>query len=98
MSPEETRRMLGDNIRRFRTESHLTQEELGIRLHVSNSYISRLENGTKEPSFHLLEKLSVILNHDISEFLVSQTDKMVLFFIAIKFTFIEYLQGIEYVL
>ncbi len=69
MTPKETRIMIGGNIRRFRMDCHLTQEQLAVRLHITNTYLTRLENGMKEPSLHLLEKLSEVLGRDLHDFM-----------------------------
>lgn len=41
-----------------RSESHLTQAELAERTGIRQSEISRLENGTRNPSVRLLQRLA----------------------------------------
>jgi transcriptional regulator with XRE-family HTH domain len=39
------RLLFGKNVRRFRTQAQLSQEELGARLDADQAYVSRLEAG-----------------------------------------------------
>jgi transcriptional regulator with XRE-family HTH domain len=39
------RLVFGKNVRRFRTQAQLSQEELGARLDADQAYVSRLEAG-----------------------------------------------------
>ena len=41
-----------------RNESHLTQKELAEKTGINQSEISKLENGTRNPSIKLLQKLA----------------------------------------
>lgn len=43
---------------RARKEQHLTQSELAARTGIDQSDISRLENGSRNPSLNLLKKLA----------------------------------------
>lgn len=50
----------------------ITQYQLAEMLDVEDKYISRLETGTSTPSFALLEKLSNILQINLSELFVAE--------------------------
>lgn len=41
-----------------RTSQHLTQKELAERTGINQADISKLENGTRNPSIHLLKRLA----------------------------------------
>lgn len=53
----------GQMIRESRKEAHMTQSELAERLHVTKSYISRIENGIINPSvtvfYRIIEALGM---------------------------------------
>ena len=60
--------MVGDNLRRIRTNKSISQMELSRLSGVSNTYINRLERGVYEnPSLDVLEKLSFSLNCKVEE-------------------------------
>lgn len=65
-------KILSQNIKEKRKAMGITQCELAEMLNVEDKYISRLETGTSTPSFALLEKLSNILNINLSEFFVTE--------------------------
>lgn len=50
--------MLRLNIRKIRKEKRLTQEELGLKIGVTQQAISQLENGEHQNLFDMLEKIS----------------------------------------
>lgn len=54
--------MLKFNIRRIRQEKHLSQGKLSNLTGLSQSYISQLENGTKEPTMQVVNQIAQILN------------------------------------
>jgi transcriptional regulator with XRE-family HTH domain len=57
------RRVVGDNVRRFRVSAGLSQEELAARIGVEQGYVSRLEAGSRNPTivtiWHAAEALGV---------------------------------------
>ncbi|MCU5570651.1 helix-turn-helix transcriptional regulator [Bacillus cereus] len=65
----------GENVRLLRTLKGLNMKELGQDLGVASSTVSNWEHGRKEPSFEMLQKLSIyfnvstdrLLNHKISD-------------------------------
>lgn len=54
----EWNKKLADEIIRLRTEQGITQKELAMLCGIQQSNISRLENGTYNPSIQLLEKIA----------------------------------------
>ena len=53
-------------LKALRLQDRLTQEELALRLGVSKSTISMLENGERKPSFELLEAIADYFNVSMS--------------------------------
>ena len=64
--------MFGNNIRYFRYQKKLTQEQLAEECDFSTPYISQLELGLHMPSFRKLEILSKVLEVEPSEFYVKR--------------------------
>ncbi len=54
--------MLSEALRLLRVFHDLKQNELALRLNVSKSYISELENGNRTPSLDVIEKYSKEFN------------------------------------
>lgn len=46
--------MINDNIRRYRKEKGLSQEEMTVRLHVVRQTVSKWENGKSVPDAEVL--------------------------------------------
>ncbi|PEP31699.1 transcriptional regulator [Bacillus wiedmannii] len=77
----------GENVRILRTLKGLNMKELGDVLGVASSTISNWENNRKEPSFEMLQKISIyfnvstdrLLNHKIgdSEALTTEDRKLI---------------------
>lgn len=53
--------LLGQNVRRLRTEQGLSQEELAFRAGMKRSYLSDLERGTRNPTVRALGRLAEAL-------------------------------------
>lgn len=49
---------LGERIQALRLKLELTQEQLAVRLGISQKYVSELERGTKSPSWQTLVALA----------------------------------------
>ena len=49
--------MLGDELRKARDKSELTQEELSFAAKIDRTYISQLENNKKSPTVDVLFRL-----------------------------------------
>lgn len=54
--------LLGENVRKYRKQAGLTQEELSERLGITQKHLSVIENGTQFASATLIAKLSKELN------------------------------------
>lgn len=63
----------GQNLKRLRRLSGLTQERMAVRAGITSKFISEMENGGRNPSLETLHKIALALNVDISE-LVSFSD------------------------
>lgn len=61
--------MLQDNIRNFRKNRGLTQEELAIRLNVVRQTVSKWEKGLSVPDADMLQKLAEVLEVSVSQLL-----------------------------
>lgn len=67
---------MDNNLKTFRKEADLTQEELAKIVKVTSDYISMIERGVSSPGFKLAAKISTALNHTIEEiFLATQSNK-----------------------
>lgn len=53
----DTRKIVGDQIRRLRDYAGLTQQQLGLMVGLSREQINRMENGTGNPSLNQLDKV-----------------------------------------
>lgn len=58
--------MLGQQIKEVRKEEKVTQEELAKRINTSKSVISAIENGKRNISFFVLEKIARALNRIVA--------------------------------
>lgn len=56
---------LAKEIIRIRTEKGITQKELALLCGIQQSNISRLENGTYNPSMQLLEKIALAVGKEL---------------------------------
>jgi transcriptional regulator with XRE-family HTH domain len=56
-----TRQRVSFNIRKYRQEKSLSQEELGFEADLHRTYISMLERGTRSPTIDVLDKIAVAL-------------------------------------
>lgn len=57
---------LGNNIRRYRKEKGLSQEQLALDADVDRSYVGGIERGIRNVSFLTLVKISKCLGVDVS--------------------------------
>jgi ribosome-binding protein aMBF1 (putative translation factor) len=62
-APMDIRRVVGKNVRRYRIEAELSQEDLAAGMGVEQGYVSRLEAGKRNPTiveiWHVAEALGV---------------------------------------
>lgn len=63
--------MLGDNIKKFRKASNLSQEELAEKINVTRQSISLWETGKTQPSIDILVKLASVLGVTTDELLTN---------------------------
>jgi transcriptional regulator with XRE-family HTH domain len=69
--------LLGKEIARLRKRIGLSQEELGFRAEVHQTYISQLERGLKSPTLSVILKLSRALKASASK-LVATLERQLL--------------------
>ncbi len=50
----DVRRLVGENVRRYRLAAFLTQEQVAERMGVDRAYVSSLELGTRNPTIVML--------------------------------------------
>ena len=59
--------MLGDELRKARTEAQLTQEELSFAAEIDRTYVSQLERNLKSPTLDVLFRICDALKIRASE-------------------------------
>ncbi len=64
------RKQVGFNLRRWRTERGLSQEELGFEAELDRTYISGVERGVRNPTVTVLQKLAKALKIEPAELLL----------------------------
>ena len=63
------RRIVGQNLRRIRTEKGLSQEELALRAGIDRTYISSLERGVYSATVTMVGKIADVLGVEPAELL-----------------------------
>jgi transcriptional regulator with XRE-family HTH domain len=63
--------LFGEQLKNFRKECGISQEELALRAGLDRTYISGLECGKRNPTLKILVKLAVSLNMKPSELLMN---------------------------
>ena len=58
---------LGMRIRFLRQQRHWSQEDLAFNANINKNYISDLENGRRNPSLEILERIAIALNISLEE-------------------------------
>jgi transcriptional regulator with XRE-family HTH domain len=58
---------VGRHIQKLRKEKGLTQEELADKLHISLSYVGKIETGLRKPNMKMLYKIAEKLDVKVSE-------------------------------
>ena len=66
--------MINDNIRKYRKQKGLSQEEMAIRLHVVRQTVSKWENGLSVPDAEVLIHMSTLLDVPVSKLLGVEVD------------------------
>ncbi len=64
--------LLGQNVRRFRLERGMSQEELAFQAGMKRSYLSDLERGTRNPTVRALGRLASALGISPERLLIQQ--------------------------
>ena len=59
--------MINENIKHFRKEKGLNQEELAVKLHVVRQTVSKWENGLSVPDADVLIRLADVLDVSVSQ-------------------------------
>ncbi|MFJ5716200.1 helix-turn-helix domain-containing protein [Neobacillus sp. NPDC093127] len=68
--------MIGDRVKKFRSEKKMSLSELAEQAGVAKSYLSSLErNLQKNPSIQFLEKIAAVLNLPVEHLIHEQIDK-----------------------
>jgi transcriptional regulator with XRE-family HTH domain len=57
----DVRRRVGLNVRKFRAERNLSQEELAFECGLHRTYVSGVERGVRNPTVVVLEKIAKAL-------------------------------------
>lgn len=59
---------VGQRIKQLRKELELSQEALGLKAEVDRTYVTDVENGRRNVSLEILERIIKALNISIAEF------------------------------
>lgn len=62
------------NIKKYRLQANITQEELSERIGISHDYLRRLESdkGQKDFTFYTLYKISLVLGVALNDFILDE--------------------------
>lgn len=66
---------VGQRIRQLRKELELSQEALGLKAEVDRTYVTDVENGRRNVSLEILERLIKALDVSIADFFNSKEFK-----------------------
>lgn len=67
-------KIIKSNIRYYRTQANMTQEELAEKSEVSWSYLSAIESGSKSPSLRFIMKMAAALDIELYQFFRERED------------------------
>ena len=62
------RKIFSNNLRKFRIEKGLSQEELAEKARVHRTYIGSVERGERNITINVMEKISIAIEKPITEF------------------------------
>ena len=65
MARKSISRSIGANIRQFRTEKGLSQEEMAAALFVTRQTVSNYETGRSQPDLDMLQQISTVLDVEL---------------------------------
>lgn len=63
------RRVVGQNLKRYREKAGLSQEQLGFEAGLHRTYVSGVERGVRNPTVVVLEKLAEPLSLEVWQLL-----------------------------
>lgn len=66
---EQVRQQLAQNIREYRGQLGLSQEQLALNAEVDRTYVSQIERGIGNPSLLVLCKLADVIGVDVNDLL-----------------------------
>ena len=69
--------MIGENIKKLRTQNQMTQKDLADKLFVTSQAVSRWENGEVEPSLSTLQEIAKIFNVTMNELFANEEDNKI---------------------
>lgn len=69
------RQIFSKNIKFYRMQNNLSQQELAEKCETATNYISEIETGRKFPSIEMIEKLASVLNVPAWAFLYVNTQE-----------------------
>lgn len=60
------------NLRKYRKQSKLSQEELGHKINADQAYVSRLEKAALNPTLEIITEISVVLKVPVEQLFKKQ--------------------------
>lgn len=61
--------MLGDNLKKFREQKGITQEDASVNLNIVRQTLSKWEKGLSAPDANMLEKIAALYDVSVNELL-----------------------------
>ena len=74
MTKTDIQEVLGGNVRRFRMERHMTQEQLAETAGISTSFCTNIERGKKRPGLAVLISLAKALSVSVDALLLDSPE------------------------
>ena len=71
----DVRRRVGLNLQQMRRVKKLSQEELAHQAQVHQTYLSGVENGRRNPSVEVLQRIAEALGGDLEDLAVRRPDE-----------------------
>jgi transcriptional regulator with XRE-family HTH domain len=71
----DARRLLAWNLRRWRVDRGLSQEQLAVDAGVNRTYVSGVERATENPTIEVLERVAEALSIKIADFFVEPSPR-----------------------
>ena len=63
------RRIVGDNVRKFRKEANLTQEQLAFAAEIDLTYVGGIERGKRNPTVVVTARIATALGKEPADLL-----------------------------